>query len=98
VISCGIEHMTHVPMPGPGIDPSKMMRSPDPALITDERFKKYDFLTAINMGLTAEKLFSESGFTREDMDKWALRSQQMAAKALAEGYFKGEIMPIEVTL
>ena len=98
VISCGLEHMTHVPMPGPGIDPSKMMRSPDPALITDERFKKYDFLTTINMGLTAEKLFSESGFTREDMDKWALKSQQMAAKALAEGYFKGEIMPLEVTL
>jgi len=98
VISCGLEHMTHVPMPGPGIDPSKFMRNPDPALITDERFKKYDFLTTINMGLTAEKLFSESGFAREDMDKWAFRSQQMAAKALAEGYFKGEIMPLEVTL
>src|SRR4030043_2144596 len=56
IIACGIEHMTHIPMPGPGIDLSKMMRSPDPALITDPRFKKYDFLTTINMGLTAEKL------------------------------------------
>jgi acetyl-CoA acetyltransferase family protein len=98
VIACGLEHMTHVPMPGPGIDLSKMMRSPNPALITDPRFKKYDFLTTINMGLTAEKLFSETDFTREDMDKWALRSHQLAVKALAEGYFKGEIMPIEVTL
>jgi acetyl-CoA acetyltransferase family protein len=98
VISGGIEHMTHVPMPGPGMDLGKLMRSPDPAFITDERFKKYDFMTAANMGLTAEKLFLESGFTREDMDKWALRSQQMAAKALEEGYFKGEIMPVEVTL
>ncbi|MFC2049760.1 acetyl-CoA C-acetyltransferase [Chloroflexota bacterium] len=98
VISGGIEHMTHVPMPGPGVDLGKLMRSPDPAFITDERFKKYDFMTAANMGLTAEKLFSEGGFTREDMDKWALRSQQMAAKALEEGYFKGEIMPVEVTL
>jgi len=98
VISCGIEHMTHNPMPGPGIDPSRIMTKPDAAFITDERFKKYDFMTAVNMGLTAEKLFSESGLTREDMDKWALRSHQLAAKALAEGYFKGEIMPIEVTL
>jgi len=98
VISCGIEHMTHNPMPGPGIDPSRIMTKPDAAFITDERFKKYDFMTAVNMGLTEEKLFSESGFTRDDMDKWALRSHQMAAKALAEGYFKGEIMPIEVTL
>jgi len=98
VISGGIEHMTHVPMPGPGIDLGKLMRSPDPAFITDERFKKYDFMTAANMGLTAEKLFAETDFTREDMDKWALRSQQMAAKALEQGYFKGEIMPVEVTL
>jgi acetyl-CoA acetyltransferase family protein len=98
VIACGLEHMTHVPMPGPGIDLNKMMRSPNPALITDPRFKKYDFLTTINMGLTAEKLFAETDFTREDMDKWALRSHQLAAKALAEGYFKGEIMPVEVTL
>jgi len=98
VISCGIEHMTHNPMPGPGIDPSRIMTKPDAAFITDERFKKYDFMTAMNMGLTAEKLFAESGLTREDMDKWALRSHQTAAKALEEGYFKGEIMPIEVTL
>ncbi len=98
VISCGIEHMTHNPMPGPGIDPSRIMTKPDAAFVTDERFKKYDFMTAMNMGLTAEKLFLESGLTRDDMDKWALRSHQMAAKALAEGYFKGEIMPIEVTL
>ena len=32
------------------------------------------------------------------MDKWALRSHQRTAKALEEGFFKGEIMPIEVTL
>lgn len=97
VISCGIEHMTHNPMPGPGIDPSKILIKPNPDLFT-ERYKKYDFGVALNMGLTAEKLFAESGFTREDMDRWALRSHQRAAKALKEGFFKGEIMPIEVTL
>jgi len=98
VIAGGIEHMTHNPMPGPGIDPSRIMIKPDPALITDERFKKYDFMTAMSMGLTAEKLFAESGLTREDMDKWGFRSHKMAAKAVEEGFFKGEIMPIEVTL
>jgi acetyl-CoA C-acetyltransferase len=98
VISCGIEHMTHIPMALPPTDPRSILRQPDAAFVTDERFKKYDFMTAMNMGLTAEKLFAESGLTREDMDKWALRSHQTAAKALEEGYFKGEIMPIEVTL
>jgi len=97
-ISCGIEHMTHIPMATPPDDPRAILRQPDTRFVTDERFKKYDFLTAMNMGLTAEKLLVESGLTREDMDKWALRSHQLAAKALAEGYFKGEIIPIEVTM
>jgi len=97
-ISCGIEHMTHLPMALAEGDPRAILRQPDTRFVTDERFKRYEFLTAMNMGLTAEKLFLESGFTREDMDKWALRSHQMAAKALQEGFFKGEIMPIEVTM
>ena len=97
-MSCGIEHMTHIPMGITEGDPRAILRQPDTRFVTDERFKKYDFLTAMNMGLTAEKLFLESGLTREDMDKWALRSHQLAAKALQEGFFKGEIMPIEVTM
>jgi acetyl-CoA acetyltransferase family protein len=97
-ISVGIEHMTHIPMGITPDDPRYILRQPDPRFVTDEKFKKYDFLTAMNMGLTAEKLFLESGLTREDMDKWALRSHQLAAKAIEEGYFKGEIMPIEVTV
>lgn len=38
----------------------------------------------------------EHGITREEQDKWALRSQQRYAKALAEGKFKDEIIPMEV--
>jgi acetyl-CoA C-acetyltransferase len=97
-ISCGMEHMTHIPMAMTEGDPRNILRQPDTRFVTDERFKRYEFLTAMNMGLTAEKLFLESGLTREDMDRWALRSHQLAAKALKEGFFKGEILPIEVTL
>ncbi len=93
VISCGIEHMTHIPALGGGA-PGQVPVEPNPGLLK-ETYKKYDLLTAANMGLTAEKLFAQTDFTREDMDKWSLRSHQMAAKALEEGYFKGEIMPIE---
>jgi len=98
VLSVGIEHMTHVPQNIEPGDPRAILRQPDPAFFTEERFKRYNLAIALNMGLTAEKLFEESGFTREAMDRWALRSHQRAAKALQEGYFKGEIMPIEVTL
>lgn len=98
VISCGVEHMTHNPMPGPGIDISRIMVTPNSRLFTEPEYKKYDIMTTINMGLTAEKLFEQTDFTREDMDRWALRSHQLAAKALEEGFFEGEIMPIEVKL
>jgi acetyl-CoA acetyltransferase family protein len=92
VISCGIEHMTHIPTLGGG--GQQVPISPNPRFATEE-FKEIDIMTTMNMGLTAEKLLSQTKFTREDMDKWAMKSHQMAAKALQEGYFKGEIMPVE---
>ena len=90
VISCGIEHMTHVPTLGGG--GRQVPIEPNPKLAD---FKELDIMTTMNMGLTAEKLLSETKFTREDMDRWAMKSHQMAARALQEGFFKGEIMPVE---
>jgi acetyl-CoA C-acetyltransferase len=49
----------------------------------------------MNMGLTAEKLFKQTDFTKEDMDKWAVRSHQRAAKAQEEGFFTDEILPVQ---
>jgi acetyl-CoA C-acetyltransferase len=58
---------------------------------------KYDMATGMVMGLTAEKLFTVAKkFTRNDLDEWSLKSHQKATKALQEGYFKDEIMPVEV--
>ncbi|MHA1696599.1 MAG: acetyl-CoA C-acetyltransferase [Candidatus Helarchaeota archaeon] len=90
VLAGGMEHMTHHPM-GEGVKPSpKLGQHPS----------GFEAAVAINMGLTAEKLFNEvkDKITREDMDKWSLRSHELAAKAVDEGYFKGEILPVEVTL
>jgi len=96
-ISCGMEHLTRVPM---GIE--NQWISPPMDLATEDEYKKYEMETGFVMGLTAEKLFKEGaekyGITKEDMDKWALRSHQLTAKAQEEGFFKDEIMPIEVTL
>jgi len=93
VISCGIEHMTHIPMLGGG-GAAPVPVEPSARFFTEE-FQDYDLMTGFNMGLTAEKLLSLTTYTREDMDRWSLRSHQMAAKAMEEGYFKGEILPIE---
>jgi len=92
IFVCGCEHMTHVPMDGGGamIPPMK--------IFTDPQYRYLDPANMVNMGLTAEKLFAKTKFTREDMDRWAVRSHQLAATAQKEGYFKGEIMPVEITL
>jgi len=76
VISCGIEHMTHIPSLGGG--GRQVPVEPNPKLFTEE-WKDWDMWTTMNMGLTAEKLFAETTYTREDMDKWSLRSHQLAA-------------------
>ena len=93
VLIGGMEHMTRVPMGGYLLDRGAIM--PNMSLYLDPNYQHWDMMTATNMGLTAEKLFGQTDHTKEDMDKWALRSHQRAAAAQAEGFFAGEIMPIE---
>ncbi|MBW2283476.1 MAG: acetyl-CoA C-acetyltransferase [Deltaproteobacteria bacterium] len=89
----GYEHMTRIPMGGFTID--RGLIAPNMALFMDPAYSKWDMMTTMNMGFTAEKLFAQTDFTREDMDKWGARSHQLASKAQAEGFFDGEILPIE---
>jgi acetyl-CoA acetyltransferase family protein len=49
------------------------------------------------MGDTAEVVAKRYGISREAQDEYSLASQQRTARAQAEGYFTGEIAPIEVT-
>jgi acetyl-CoA C-acetyltransferase len=105
VFAGGIEHMTHLPMDftvymeDPHMRP--IMKLFDPTTMGD-LMTKYDLMTAASMGMTAEKLFAECkdelSMTKEDLDRWGARSHNLAEKALDEGYFKGEIMPVEVKL
>ncbi len=55
-----------------------------------------DAVCGLNMGQTAELLARESGITREDQDRFALRSHERAVRATASGRFKKEISPISV--
>jgi len=49
-----------------------------------------------HMGITAENVAARYHITREDQDGLALASQQRAGKAIAEGYFQSQIVPVEV--
>jgi len=66
-----------------------------PALFSDEAYRHWDIEFSNNMGLTAEKLFDQTNITREEMDKFAHRSHVLAAKSTEEGWFNGEILPID---
>ena len=49
-----------------------------------------------HMGVTAENVSAEHDISREAQDAFALESQNRAAKAIAEGRFKDQIVPVEV--
>lgn len=56
----------------------------------------WEIYNDFHMGITGEIIAEKYSVTREDADKLALRSHQLAAKATSEGKFKDEIVPVEV--
>ncbi len=92
VMAGGMEHMTHVPLN------DNPMVQPNLKLLLRPEYMKYDMKTGFSMGLTAEKLASVKGIHREEMDQFAYESHKLAGKAQDEGYFKDEILPIEVEI
>src|SRR5258707_8964485 len=49
-----------------------------------------------HMGVTAENIAAKYGFTREQQDEFAVASHMKASKAIENGYFKSQIVPIEL--
>jgi len=49
-----------------------------------------------HMGVTAENIAAKYGFTRAQQDEFALESHRRAANALEKGYFKSQVVPIEL--
>lgn len=52
--------------------------------------------TGTHIAMTAENIAAKYGFTREEVDAYALESQRRAAEAIRAGRFKDEIVPVEV--
>lgn len=89
----GMEHLTRVPMGMTLVEKGAI--TPFIPFYVDEKYKHWDMTTVTNMGLTAEKLVSQTGFTKEDLDRWAVRSHQYAQRAQEEGFFAGEILTVD---
>jgi acetyl-CoA C-acetyltransferase len=91
VVAMGVEHMTRVPM-GSNIAlhaQAGLGIGPWPASI-QQRFGVKEFSQFVGAQMIADKY----GFTREQMDTYALGSHQRAVAAINAGAFKDEIVPI----
>ena len=84
MVAGGAESMTMIPMGGNKI-------SPNPWLV-DHYPDAY-----LSMGLTAERLATRFGITRERCDQFSLRSHQKALAAIAAGKFEEETVAVPVT-
>jgi acetyl-CoA C-acetyltransferase len=93
VIAAGVESMTRVPMGSNFALHRKegIGTGPFSARI-QERFGVKSFSQFTGAQMMAEKY----GFKREELDRFALRSHQLAAKATEAGAFEAEIVPLEI--
>jgi acetyl-CoA C-acetyltransferase len=83
VLACGVEMMTRVPLGS-----NMAGASPLPRSYRDH----YAFASQFQ---GAEMIAKEYGITREDADRFGLRSQQHAIQAWKEGRFAREVVPVE---
>ena len=86
VIAGGVEHMGHVPIDSPG-KISELYGDPWPTELRD----LYSF---VHQGESAELIADRWQLDRDEMDAFAARSHQNAAKAIADGRFIAEMVPM----
>ena len=84
IVAGGTESMTMVPMGGHKFtaNPTLVATYPD---------------SYLSMGLTAERLATKHGITREMADEFSLNSHKKAIAAIAAGHFEDEIVPVPVS-
>ena len=83
IVAGGTESMSMIPMTG-----NTVRLNPK---LAEEAPQYY-----IGMGHTAEEVANRYNVSREDQDAFAVRSHELAEKAIKKGKFKNEIVPIEV--
>lgn len=94
ILAGGVESMSTVPYTIDELRWGARMRSIE---VRDAMWDGLNCLGAgMAMGLTAENLAEKYGITREEQDEFAYLSQQRAVKAIKEGKFVEEILPIAV--
>ncbi|MGF1533802.1 MAG: acetyl-CoA C-acyltransferase [Bernardetiaceae bacterium] len=83
IIAGGAETMSMVPMMGYKVDLNHTIATQHP-----------DYY--LSMGVTAEQVAKDFNISRQDQDEFAYHSHRKALEAIEKGYFKDQIVPIEV--
>lgn len=93
VVAGGMENMSAAPYAVPGARWGQRMGD---GKIVDTMIKDalWDAFNNYHMGVTAENIAKEWGLTREMQDEFSLNSQLKAEKAIKEGRFVDEIVPV----
>jgi len=82
VVSAGVEMMSRVPMGSGGGD------------LSDKLLDRWQI---VPQGISAEVIAEEWGFSREELDAFSLESHRRAVRAIDEGRFENEVVPIDLT-
>ena len=84
IIAGGTESMSMIPMTGYKLAPSYKVTVDTPDYV-------------VGMGLTAEAVAKKYNINRQSQDEFSLQSHKKAAHAIEQGYFKDQIVPVNVT-
>ena len=90
VLACGVENMSLLPI---GSDAVAGVKAGMGKPISRKYRERYEFASQFE---GAERIATKYGINREDADRFGLESQLRAARAVAEGRFEAQIVPVEV--
>ncbi len=95
IVAGGMENMSRAPYIARDVRWGNKMGNTE---LTDLMIKDglWEAFNDYHMGVTAENIAREWGFTRKEQDEFAAKSQQKAEKAIKEKKFQDEIVPVEI--
>jgi acetyl-CoA C-acetyltransferase len=89
VLACGVEAMSLLPI---GSDAAAGASAGYGKPVSRSYFEHYEFVSQFE---GAERIADKYGISRDDTDRFGLQSQERAARAISEGRFETQIIPVE---
>lgn len=95
IIAGGTENMSAAPFASPNVRwGARMNNAPLVDLMIHDGL--WEIFNNYHMGITAENVAEQYGISREEQDELSFTSQERAAKAIQDGRFKDEIVPVVI--